>query len=133
VGAIIAAETTRQAVMRRISAGISMALALVASPVEAGDCVRANDDTAIAEGRLIERDDALILKLPQVMCLEGSEDSDKVPASAEIHVYAEDEDTQKALQALAGRDVHVRGPLMGALTQHHKAPIVMQVLEVDEL
>ena len=53
-----------------------------------GDCMRANEDGAIAEGRLIERDDAIILKLPEAMCLEGPEDSDHVPASAEIHVYS---------------------------------------------
>ena len=36
-------------------------------------------------------------------------------------------------RALVGKDVHLRGSLMGAVTQHHKAPIVMRVLEADEI
>jgi hypothetical protein len=30
-------------------------------------------------------------------------------------------------------DVHLRGSFMGAMTQHHKAPIVMQVKDADEI
>jgi hypothetical protein len=40
---------------------------------------------------------------------------------------------ERALQRLVGKDVHLRGPMMGAITQHHKAPIVMQVSEADEI
>ena len=103
------------------------------STAQAGDCMRANEDGAIAEGRLIERDGAIILKLPEPMCLEGPEDSDHVPASAEIHAYSQDDATQEALRKLIGKDVHLEGSFMGAMTQHHKAPIVMQVTEADEI
>ncbi len=103
------------------------------SAAQAGDCMRANEDGAIAEGRLIERDDAIILKLPEPMCLEGPEDSDHVPASAEIHVYSQHDATQETLRKLIGKDVHLEGSFMGAMTQHHKAPIVMQVTEADEI
>lgn len=99
----------------------------------AADCMRANEDGAIAEGRLIERDDAIILKLPKAMCLEGPADSDSVPASAEIHVYSLDDGMQQTLRGLIGKDVHLRGSFMGAMTQHHKAPIVMQVKEAGEI
>ncbi len=109
-------------------------LALTApSAAAAGKCMRANDDGAIAEGRLIERDDSIILKLPEPMCLEGPEDSDQVSASAEIHVYSMDEATQETLRQLIGKDVHLEGSFIGAMTQHHKAPIVMQVTEADEI
>lgn len=109
-------------------------LALTApSAAAAGDCMRANEDGAIAEGRLIERDDAIILKLPEPMCLEGPEESDHVSASAEIHVYSLDDATQDTLRGLIGKDVHLEGSFMGAMTQHHKAPIVMQVTEADEI
>jgi hypothetical protein len=107
---------------------------MVADAARAGDdCEHANDEGAIAEGRLVERDDALILKLPKSMCLQGLEDSDNVPKSTEIHVYSSDAGMQKTLRGLVGKDVHLRGSLMGALTQHHKAPIVMQVGEADEI
>jgi hypothetical protein len=113
---------------------LGLMLALTAPiAAQAGDCMRANEDGAIAEGRLIERDDAIILKLPEPMCLEGPEDSDHVPASAEIHVYSQDDSTQETLRKLIGKDVHLEGSFMGAMTQHHKAPIVMQVTEADEI
>ena len=112
---------------------LGLILALTApSAAQAGDCMRANEDGAIAEGRLIERNDAIILKLPEPMCLEGPEDSDHVPASAEIHVYSINDGTQETLRKLIGKDVHLEGSFMGAMTQHHKAPIVMQVTEADE-
>jgi hypothetical protein len=40
---------------------------------------------------------------------------------------------QETLRSLIGKDVHLRGSLMGAHTQHHKAPIVMQVQEADAI
>ena len=112
--------------------GLMLALT-VPGVTQAGDCVRANEDGAIAEGRLIARDDAIILKLPKAMCLEGPEDSDSVPATAEIHVYSMNDGTQETLRKLIGKDVHLEGSFMGAMTQHHKAPIVMQVTEADEI
>jgi hypothetical protein len=113
---------------------LGLMLALTAPSIaHAAECLRANEDGAIAEGRLIERDDAIILKLPEAMCLAGPEDSDQVPASAEIHVYSIDEATQETLRKLIGKDVHLQGSFMGAMTQHHKAPIVMQVTEADEI
>ena len=119
----------------RIAMAFLIALALMSTqvPAQAAECMRANEEGAIAEGRLIERNDAIILKLPEAMCLEGPEDSDSVPASAEIHVYSLDDSLQQTLRGLIGKDVHLRGSFMGAMTQHHKAPIVMQVTEADEI
>jgi uncharacterized protein DUF4431 len=112
---------------------LGLTLMLTMPSAQAGDCMRANEVGAIAEGRLIERDDAIILKLPTAMCLEGPEDSDHVPASAEIHVYSMNDGTQETLRKLIGKDVHLEGSFMGAMTQHHKAPIVMQVTAADEI
>ena len=66
------------------------------------------------------------------MCLQGPEDSDSVPTSAEIHVFSLDDGMQETLRSLIGKDVPLRGSFMGAKTQRHKAPIVMQVKEADE-
>jgi hypothetical protein len=119
--------------MWRLGVGLLCALVL-ASPCAAGDdCYAAGEDGAIAEGRLIEREDAIILKLPRSICLSGTEDSDNIPASGEIHVYSLEDGLQETLRSLIGKDVHLRGSLMGAHTQHHKAPIVMQVQEADEI
>jgi hypothetical protein len=97
------------------------------------DCHVAGDDGSIAEGRLIERGDAIILKVPQPICLSGAEDSDNINESAEIHVYSDDAGVDQTLRSLIGKDVHLRGSLMGAITQHHKAPVVMRVREADEI
>jgi hypothetical protein len=112
---------------------MAVLLAALVGPVQADECMRTNEEGAIAEGRLIERDDAIILKLPQPVCLKGDEDTDNIPASTEIHVHALDDGLQETLRSLIGKDVHLRGSLMGAHTQHHKAPIVMQVKEADEI
>jgi hypothetical protein len=119
----------------RIALAFFTALALMSTqlPALAADCMRANEAGAIAEGRLIERDDAIILKLPEPMCLEGPEDTDSVPASTEIHVYSLDDKIHETLRGLIGKDVHLRGTFMGAMTRHHKAPVVMQVTEADEI
>ena len=119
----------------RIAMAFFTALALLSTqaPAQAADCMRANEAGAIAEGRLFERDDAIILKLPQAMCLEGPEDTDSVAASAEIHVYSLDDTIHETLRGLIGKDAHLRGTFMGAMTQHHKAPVVMQVTEADEI
>ena len=122
--------------MRLWIAGASLgALALLAAfgTAQAGDCMRANEAGAIAEGKLIERDDAIILKMPEPMCLEGPEDSDSVPATAEIHVYSLDDKIHGTLRGLIGKDVHLEGTFMGAMTRYHKAPIVMQVTAADEI
>ena len=67
------------------------------------------------------------------MCLLGPEDSDSIPASTEVHVYSLDDGVQETLRSLIGKHVHLRGSFMGAMTQHHTAPIVMQVKEADEI
>jgi hypothetical protein len=110
-----------------------LALGALLGTARAGDCTQAGGDDGIAEGRLTVRDDGIILKLPEPMCLEGPEDSDNVPASAEVHVYSLDDKLQESLRGLIGKDVHLRGTFMGAMTQHHKAPIVMQVTEADAI
>lgn len=117
---------------RSLALGLA-AMMLFVFPVRADECQRAGEEDAIAEGRLIERGDALIVKLPAPMCLTGSEASDNVAASTEVQVFSFDEVIDGALRAMVGKDVHVRGSLMGAVTKHHKAPIVMQVTEADKI
>ena len=119
--------------MTRRSLAIVLVIAAVAGawgPSWAGDCVRANADGSIVEGRLVVRDDAFILKMPHGLCLEGDDEFDQVEGTTELHVFGADDAVHGALVKLAGQDVHLRGRLMGAHTQHHKAPIIMEVVEV---
>lgn len=118
--------------MTKTILAIVLVIAAVAGawgPSWAGDCARANADGSIVEGRLIVRDDAFILKMPQGLCLKGDDEFDRVDATTELHVFGADDAVQDALRTLAGKDAHLRGRLMGAHTQHHKAPIIMEVSE----
>ena len=110
-----------------------LAFLITFATARADECMPANDDTMIAEGRLIQRDDAFILKLPAAVCLKGDSDtatwtpvrrSTSIPSTIRC---------RRACPELVGKDVHVRGSMMGATTQHHKAPIVMQLIEADEI
>lgn len=96
-------------------------------------CLPANVEGQIAEGRLTTRDGAIILKLPAPVCLQGSDEEDNVDATDEIHVAPMDEDMQQALTGLIGRDVQLRGTLVPAHTQHHKAPIILMLEEAGEI
>jgi len=114
-------------------AAIALSLAFGGGVARADECRQAGDADAIAEGRLSERGDALILTLPVPMCLKGSEPTDNVAASTELHIFSFDEVIDGALRSMVGKDVHLRGSLAGATTRYHKAPIVMQVDEADEI
>jgi opacity protein-like surface antigen len=108
-------------------------IAALAAPASAADCVRANEDGAIAEGRLIVQDDAFILQMPEGICLKGEGEFDNVDETSELHVFGADDAVQEALAKLVGQDVHLRGRLLGAHTQHHKAPILMEAREAGAI
>ncbi len=112
---------------------VALAMALAAEPAVAGECASANQDGAIAEGHLIVRDDALILQMPQGLCLKGEDELDNVEETTELHVFGANDAVHGAIVKLVGQDVHLRGRFMGAHTQHHKAPILMEVSEADTL
>lgn len=109
----------------------ALGIAALAGTALAADCASANADGAIAEGHLVVRDDAYILRLPQGLCLKGDDEFDNVEATTELHVFGADAAANRKIAKLVGQDVRLRGRLMGAHTQHHKAPIIMEVGEAD--
>ncbi|NSL72486.1 hypothetical protein C6Y62_11770 [Hyphomicrobium sulfonivorans] len=138
----MAIRTDTGAAMRRVggNANLTGMFALMvalgaAAPALAQDnaCLPANGEGQIAQGQLTIRDGAIILKLPQAVCLTGADEDDNVDATDEIHVAPMDEDMQQALTGLVGRDVKVRGTMIPAHTQHHKAPIVLMLEQVAPL
>lgn len=116
--------------LARICAAL-IAVSALAAPAFAAECAPANEDGAIAEGRLVDTDGALILEMPESLCLKGPDDFDNVGGTKEVHVFGATDEVHTALSKLVGKDIHVRGRLMGAHTQHHKAPILMEVSEAD--
>lgn len=85
---------------------------------------------ADAAGRLEED---YILKLPAPICLRGDEETDNVERAASVHLVPNDDSVASKLQSRLGRSVLVRGNPFGAITVHHHAPIVMRVVDAEEI
>lgn len=119
---------------------IACAAALLAIEAQAAECVRADQNDQIAEGRLAagsfqdaagHRESAYILQLPVPTCLSGAEPQDNVKRASSIHIYSSDPAIQRSIRRHVGKTVLVRGSAFGAITAHHHAPIVMNITEID--
>lgn len=75
-----------------------------------------------------ERPYILTLKAP--VCLTTDDPSEKVDASMTIHIFATDAKMTARIAKMVGKSVHVRGRPFPAMTAHHHAPIVMNVVEI---
>jgi hypothetical protein len=108
-------------------AGIAMAWFAVASAQAA--CLNANEPDQSAEGRLTSvsisipdyklKEQAAILRLSSVACLEAAASSNKVETHQRIHVFAMDNALRRLLRQLAGKRVRVTGEPFGDHTAHH--------------
>lgn len=94
------------------------------------------DRPAALEGRLISGrfkdaagrpESAFILHLSSPVCLEGSDEFDKVADARTVHVFSANDAISRQLRGSVGKRVRVRGTPFGAHTAHHHAPIVMDV------
>ena len=103
----------------------------------AAQCLNADGGPVAQVGRLVRTRiggaSVFILRTPQPVCLRGRDAADNVRGTQSIHVYSTRPAVERALGAAAGRDVRVRGRAFGAITQHHKAPIVLDAAAVDAL
>ena len=61
------------------------------------------------------------------VCLQGSDEFDKVGTAKTIHIFSSKDDVAKRIKGFVGKSVRVRGTPFGAHTAHHHAPIVMDV------
>ena len=66
------------------------------------------------------------------MCLEGRGQRQRPGQRGDPRLFAQRR-AQDTLRGLIGKDVHLRGSFMGAMTQHQQGAIVMQVTEADEI
>ena len=120
------------------------AILVYAGEAAAAECLKAETDGQIAEGRL-ERvrfvdveygnrvEVAFILNLAEPACLTGDDDIDKIDSTLKIHVFSMDKAVRERLQAAVGRRIRVVGSAFGEHTAHHRAPIVMHVTAVKPL
>jgi Domain of unknown function (DUF4431) len=117
---------------------LAVLLALSSSSPAWSACMSA-ERPAAAEGRLVSGrftdaagrpESAFILQLSSPVCLEGSDEFDKVANARAIHVFSATDTIGRRLRTFVGKDVRVRGTPFGAHTAHHHAPIVMDVSEI---
>ena len=114
------------------------AAALLYALGAAAECLKAEQEGRLAEGRL-ERvrfididygnrvEFAFILNLGKPACLDGEDESDQIASTLKIHVFSMDKAVERRLRAAIGRQIRVIGWPFGEHTAHHRAPIVMRV------
>jgi len=120
-----------------VAAGMALGLSATSA---AAECLTANAENQIAEGRLTVgsgKDAAgrpqkpYLLRMPAPACLDGPDPEDRVKGSRTIHVYPANEKLGRDFRRLVGKTVLVRGNPFPRHTAHHHAPIVMEVTEID--
>ena len=125
-----------------ISAPLLMAFMLLPlTAPAAAECLHANTDGQIAEGRLEfvritdygyggRKETAFILLLSKPACLDGPVKYDQIESALKIHVFSLNDIILRKLKANVGKMIRVSGNPFGEHTAHHHAPIVMDVSEV---
>ena len=120
-----------------VAAGLALGLS---GTSVAAKCLTANAEDQIAEGRLTVgsgKDAAgrsqkpYLLRMPAPACLNGADPEDRVKGSRIIHVYPANEKLGRDFRRFVGKTVLVRGNPFPRHTMHHRAPIVMEVTEID--
>lgn len=115
-----------------------IAALLVATPAWSA-CMQAGREEH-AQGRLVtgrfkdaagRRETAFILRLRATVCLQGSDEFDKVASAKTIHVFSTKDAVSAKLRTFVGKPVRVEGTPFGAHTAHHHAPIVMDVTDIQ--
>ena len=120
---------------------IVIAVGLAASGLEAAArCIEANKADEEALGTLDRQtfsdaagrpEQAFILTLSAATCLVGADEDDNAGNVSKIHLFSTDDALIQRIEALLGKEVRVRGTAFGALTVHHHAPVVMDVVAID--
>ena len=127
--------------MARILLALVLAglIALSSSNVHAQSCGRmpADKPGEIQQGRLVQRtiggEQVYILQVPMAVCLTGRAPEDNVRGTKTIQVYSSKAAVERSMRRFVGKDVQVTGRAFGAITQHHKAPIVMDLSDIDAI
>lgn len=125
--------------MTRASASVLglMAALLAATPAWSA-CMQAEHEESV-QGRLISGrfkdaagrpETAFILRLRATVCLQGSDEFDKVGNAKTIHIFSTKDEVAKRFKDFVGKAVRVRGKPFGAHTAHHHAPIVMDIVDI---
>jgi hypothetical protein len=123
--------------MRLLGTLLGVAMALAAAPAWSA-CLQAEHEETVEGWLKSERfkdaadrpESAYILELNPAVCLEGSDEFDKVEHARKIHVYAGKDDVSKRIRRFIDKRVRVRGKPFGAHTAHHHAPIVMEITQI---
>lgn len=127
--------------MRLVSLAAAATTLLLGASAHAAECMRANKDGEIAEGRVSagrfqdaagRPEQAYILTLPVATCLRGDGEEDNLDKVRRIHIYSTDAKVHGSIRRFVGKTVLVRGNAFAQHTAHHHAPIVMNITEIDQ-
>ena len=97
------------------------------------NCMRAGSSRERVTGTLTKRGADFLFQVDGPICLRGSDPEDRKNGVKTIHLYSNSSRVQRELARSTGQYIEVVGRPFGALTQHHKAPVVMEVREVIRL
>jgi hypothetical protein len=90
----------------------------------------------IQQGRLVQRTiggkRVYLLRVPTPVCLTV-QNSKGGRGTKIIQVYSSNAAVKRSIVRFVGKDVQVTGRVVGALTRHHKAPIVMDLSDIDQI
>jgi hypothetical protein len=104
--------------------------------IAADDCMQAGKTDEMQQGRLVQKtiggERVYILQIPTPQCLAGDAPTGKVKGTTTVQITSSDANVSKLIAKFAGKDVQVIGRPFAA-TSKHKAPIVMDLNDIDEI
>ena len=116
--------------------GVATCVGWASNAIAADTCMKANKTDEMQQGRLMQKtiggERVYILQMPTPECLSGDAPTDNVKGTTTIQITSSDAKVSKLIAKFAGKDVQVIGRPFAA-TPKHKAPIVMDLNDIDEI
>jgi hypothetical protein len=120
---------------------LAIVLALTSSGAQA--CMSTQSKQEIIEGHLLLRsfkdgagrpEQAYMVRPGTPECLDvPDEPQNSVKGVRAIQIFSSNSGTARRIRQFVGKDVQVRGTVFRARTVHHHAPILMDVIDIDEI
>jgi hypothetical protein len=116
--------------------GFVLCVGSASNAIAADDCMQTGKTDEMQQGRLVQKtiggERVYILQIPTPQCLTGDAPTDKVKGTTTVQITSSDAKVSKLIAKFAGKDVQVIGRPFAA-TPKHKAPIVMDLNDIDEI
>jgi hypothetical protein len=91
----------------------------------------------IQQGRLVQKTiggkRVYFLRIPVPVCLTARNSKGNARGTRIIKVYSSDAEVKRSIVRFVGKDVQVTGRAVGMVTRGHKASIVMDLSDIDQI